>query len=60
MEKPATDIYTFKDLRERGFTYVDKAGMILPLVDGSIGKRVIKIGVSFSTEKRTIVDVKVA
>ena len=39
MEKAATDIYTFKDLREGGYTYVDKTGMILPLVDKSIGKQ---------------------
>ena len=39
MEKPATDIYTFKKLREGGFTYVDKTGLILPLVDGSIGSQ---------------------
>ena len=126
MEKAATDIYTFKKLREGGFTYVDKTGLILPLVDNSIGsqffiarprpstratstassrrsrassrtfpttsptartsrcgrrsstslaqiernnyaekydfagKRVFKVGVSFSSEKRTIVDVKTA
>ena len=39
MEKPATDIYTFKNLREGGFTYVDKTGIILPLADMSIGKQ---------------------
>ena len=39
MEKAATDIYTFKDLREGGYTYVDKTGLILPLVDKSIGKQ---------------------
>ena len=39
MEKAATDIYTFKKLREGGFTYVDKTGLILPLVDGSIGSQ---------------------
>ena len=39
MEKPATDIYTFKDLRDGGYTYVDKTGMILPLVNNSIGKQ---------------------
>ena len=39
MEKPATDIYTFEDLRRGGFTYVDKTGMILPLADLSIGKQ---------------------
>ena len=39
MEKPATDIYTFKKLREGGYTYVDKTDVILPLVDNSIGKQ---------------------
>ena len=39
MEKPATDIYTFRELREKGFTYVDKTEIILPLVDNSIGKQ---------------------
>ena len=39
MEKPATDIYTFRELREKGFTYVDKTGLLLPLVDFSIGKQ---------------------
>ena len=39
MEKVATDIYSFRVLRENGFTYVDKTGMILPLVDMSIGKQ---------------------
>ena len=39
MEKPATDIYTFGELRGKGYTYVDKTGIILPLVDNSIGKQ---------------------
>jgi len=39
MEKPATDIYSFEDLRRKGYTYVDKTGIILPLVDDSIGKQ---------------------
>jgi len=39
MEKPATDIYSFEDLRKGGFTYVDKTGLILPLADLSIGKQ---------------------
>jgi len=37
MEKPATDIYSFRKLRENGFTYVDKTGMLLPLCDMSVG-----------------------
>ena len=39
MEKIATDIYSFRELREKGFTYVDKTGMLLPLCDLSIGKQ---------------------
>ena len=39
MEKAATDIYSFRELRENGFTYVDKTAMLLPLVDMSIGKQ---------------------
>ena len=37
MEKPATDIYTFENLRKSGFTYIDKTDLILPLADESIG-----------------------
>ena len=37
MEKISTDIYSFRKLRENGFTYVDKTAMLLPLVDMSIG-----------------------
>ena len=44
MEKAATGIYTFKGLRERRFACV--------------GKPVFKLGISFSSETRTIVDVK--
>ena len=39
MEKAATDIYTFAKLREGGYTYVDKTGLLLPLVDNSIGSQ---------------------
>ena len=39
MEKAATDIYSFRELRENGFTYVDKTAMILPLCDMSVGKQ---------------------
>ena len=38
MEKIATDIYSFEELRKNGFTYVDKTDRILPLVDLSQGK----------------------
>ena len=37
MEKVATDIYSFRKLRESGFTYVDKTALLLPLCDLSIG-----------------------
>jgi len=39
MEKVATDIYSFRKLRESGFAYVDKTAMLLPLVDLSIGSQ---------------------
>ena len=39
MEKIATDIYSFRVLRENGFVYVDKTAMLLPLADLSIGKQ---------------------
>ena len=38
-EKPATDIYTFENLRRDGCTYIDKTGMMLPLIDRSIGRQ---------------------
>ena len=39
MEKAATDIYSFRELREKGFAYVDKTALLLPLADLSIGKQ---------------------
>ena len=39
MEKIATDIYTFENLRKRGFTYVDKTNILWPLVNESIGSQ---------------------
>ena len=39
MEKIATDIYTFEELRKKGFAYVDKTDIIWPLVNESIGKQ---------------------
>ncbi|MGN0846572.1 MAG: AAA family ATPase, partial [Kiritimatiellia bacterium] len=39
MEKAATDIYSFRELREYGFTYVDKTAFLMPLIDRSIGKQ---------------------
>ena len=39
MEKVATDIYSFRKLRENGFTYVDKTALLLPLADLSIGSQ---------------------
>ena len=37
MEKIATDIYTFEQLRRRGYAYVDKTDIIWPLVNDSLG-----------------------
>ena len=31
MEKIATDIYSFQNLRKSGYMYVDKTAMLLPL-----------------------------
>ena len=39
VEKPATDVYIFENLRRRGYTYVDKTGVLFSLVDGSIGNQ---------------------
>ena len=39
MEKIATDTYSFADIREGGFVYVDKTAILKPLADGSIGKQ---------------------
>ena len=39
MEKLAKDIYTFANLVQDGFTYVDKTDRLLPLVDMSIGRQ---------------------
>jgi hypothetical protein len=38
MEKAATDIYTFENLRGSGFTYVDKTAILKRLVDDSRGR----------------------
>ena len=39
MEKAATDIYTFENLRDGGFTYVDKTAILKELADLSRGKQ---------------------
>ena len=39
MEKIATDTYSFADIREGGFVYVDKTAILKILADGSIGKQ---------------------
>ncbi len=39
MEKIATDTYSFSDIRQGGFVYVDKTAILKPLADGSIGKQ---------------------
>ena len=39
MEKIATDTYSFSDIREGGFVYVDKTAVLKTLADGSLGKQ---------------------
>jgi hypothetical protein len=39
MEKAATDIYTFENLRKRGYTYVDKTAILKELADDSRGSQ---------------------
>ncbi len=39
MEKIATDTYDFEYIRRVGYTYVDKTGLLYPLVDESMGKQ---------------------
>ena len=39
MEKAATDIYTFENLRKRGYTYVDKTAILKELADDSRGRQ---------------------
>ena len=39
MEKAATDIYTFENLRKGGYSYVDKTAILKTLADGSLGKQ---------------------
>ena len=39
MEKIATDTYSFEDVREGGFVYVDKTAILKTLADGSLGKQ---------------------
>ena len=39
MEKIATDTYSFADVREGGFVYVDKTAILKTLADGSLGKQ---------------------
>ncbi|MCR5751560.1 MAG: ATP-binding protein [Kiritimatiellae bacterium] len=38
MEKVATDIYTFEELRGGGFTYVDKTDALYTMASGDVGK----------------------
>ena len=37
MEKVATDIYTFAELRREGFTYVDKTDVLYAMASGEVG-----------------------
>ena len=39
MEKVATDIYTFGELRRGGFTYVDKTDALYAMASGEVGKQ---------------------
>ena len=39
MEKIATDTYSFSDIRNGGFVYVDKTAILKTLADGSLGKQ---------------------
>ena len=39
MEKIATDIYTFAELRNEGFTYVDKTDILYAMASGDVGKQ---------------------
>ncbi len=39
MEKIATDIYTFSELRNGGFTYVDKTDVLYAMASGETGKQ---------------------
>ena len=39
MEKAATDIYTFENLRKGGYTYVDKTAILKELADDSRGRQ---------------------
>ncbi|MBR1588784.1 MAG: AAA family ATPase [Kiritimatiellae bacterium] len=39
MEKAATDIYTFENLRKGGYSYVDKTAMLKKLADDSHGRQ---------------------
>ena len=39
MEKVATDIYTFSELRGGGFTYVDKTDALHAMASGDVGKQ---------------------
>ena len=39
LEKIATDIYTFSELRNGGFTYVDKTDLLYQMASGEVGKQ---------------------
>ena len=39
LERIATDTYDFETVRKMNYTYVDKTGLLYPLVDGSMGKQ---------------------
>ena len=39
LERIATDTFDFEYVRSKNYTYVDKTGILYPLVDESIGKQ---------------------
>ena len=39
LERIATDTYDFENVRSKGYTYVDKTGIIHPLVSDTMGKQ---------------------
>lgn len=61
MKPIATDTYNFERLMTDRCTYVNKTKVFYPLVNKTIGSQFFlsrprRIGISFSSEKRTIVE----
>ena len=51
LERIATDTYDFENVRTTGYTYVDKTGLLYPLVDGSMGKQFSSLGPDASASR---------